>query len=151
MNIRIMYKICENQGKIWEAAACRGYDMELFSEAYMRSSFAHSFDEVWSLFHFMDTDEALEEFLDRAKAEGYSPSERKDGLFYSKDVSYWIGFMYRLIAFSTGAKSAEIGKEITFTELANVYPGLHTVSDEEALDTIMTAHPNLGGTYERII
>ena len=151
MNTQTMYKICENQGKIWESAACHGYDMEAFFKAYMHSSFARSFDECWSLFHFMDTKEALQEFLEKAYAEGYAPSERSDGLFYSADVSYWAGFMCRFIAFSTGAKSADIGEEISFNELANAYPGLHTLSEEEALGDIVGAHPALGGTHERVV
>ena len=138
INTEIMYDICQQQGKIWEIAASKGLDMEKFSKVYLSSSFCKNFDKCWSLYHNMNPYEAFEEFMSENNV-----SERSDKLYYDVDVSYFAGFMYRLTAFKTHKKSTEIEKYLDFSELMRRYPGLHTVSEEEAVDEILDSHKEL--------
>ena len=135
---KIMYDICVQQGRIWEIAASKGLDMEEFSKKYLSSSFCKSFDKCWSLYQVMNPHEAFDEFISTNKV-----TERSDKLYYGVDVSYFAGFMYRFIAFKTHKKNADIQKHLSFSELVRRYPGLHTVSEEEALDEILESHKDL--------
>ena len=144
----INYDICENQGNIFEKAAIEGYDMEQFSNYYMKSDFCNNhFDKRWSIYHLADTEECFEELCSENRFRSIV-TKRSGGKICDPDTSWWIGFTYRQLNIETEVASSILSDEIPFNELCACYPGLHTVDEEYATDLICNKH-NLIKVEER--
>ena len=135
---RIDYENCKSQGNIYELAANRGYIMESFSDLYLTSKFCNNgFDKIWSLYHSMAAEEALDELLIQI---GKNVRNTNNTLYFDRDAAWWIGFTYRQLCIETGLTSREIQKIVPFNELCGCYAGLHTLDEEWASDMICEKH-----------
>lgn len=128
-------RISETQGEIYEMMANKGYNMEIFSNAFLNSSFCErAFDTTYSRFQLADAEES---------ADFYLPEIESSLIFMEKDfqfsgeTAYWIGYIYRLLYFKTGLPSKEIIKKLSFEDMCNCYPGLHTVDDDYILEILI--------------
>lgn len=130
----IEHDICDTQGRIYEYASTFGYDMEVFSKAYLCSDFCHrAMDAPYSRFQ-LHTEEECWDFI-------YPEIEKvlkkyPDGQVFDRNVAYWIGFTYRHAAFITEASSRELNEGISFKTMCNYYPGMHTIDEDAAIDII---------------
>ena len=129
--------ICDTQGMIYEYGAQHLYNMEEFSEKYMKSSFCkRSMDADYSRFQFADPEECLDFILPEiGEFEGTS-----NGKMYDVDICQWIGWTYRYIAYSSGIASEEIVSKLPFNLMVLMYPGYHTIDEEQAYEIIMENH-----------
>lgn len=129
----VTYIICETQADIYEYIAKLGYDMEIFSNLYLKSEWCNkSMDTLYSRFQFADKLECLDFILDEI---GYK-LKKLDNKYFDCDVAYWIGFTYRQIYSETGIKSNELADIIPFAKMCGLYAGLHTIDEENAIDII---------------
>lgn len=128
----VHYEISNTQGEMYRRMAHLGYDMEDFSNAYLKSDFCkRAFDTDWSYYQLLGGRECLEAlFLD-------IPITKKNSFdYFNEDVAYWIGFTYRLLYIETKIPSSELMQIITFDSMCKYYPGLHTIDEEQAIDLI---------------
>ena len=130
----ICYNICDTQGNIYEYAAMKGYDMEIFSNKYLLSNFCdRAMDTKYSRFQLEDVGECWDfiypEIGDQLKT-------MEDNLHFDSNVAYWIGFMYRHLFLGTSVKSKVLSAIIPFDRIFQYYPGLHTIDEDMALDIV---------------
>lgn len=127
------YGICQNQARLYEYVARKGFDMEWFSEEYLRSSFCkRAFDTVYSRFQTADEQECLDFIIPELKTIKMLDKE----YMLDPDVAYWIGFTYRQLYIETEVPSSKLVEKVDFTTMCRYYPGLHTVDEEMATDII---------------
>lgn len=131
--IRDEYGICKTQARLYRYVAQKGFDMEWFSENYLRSSFCkRAFDTTYSRFQTADELECLDFIL----PELGTIKMLDDAYMFHPDVAEWIGFTYRQLYIETEIPSSELVKKINFATMCRYYPGLHTVDEEMATDII---------------
>ena len=56
---------------------------------------------------------------------------------YETEEYYWMGYMLALLQWKSGYSFGEILSKIKEEDFLRMYPALHTVSDENAVDTIL--------------
>lgn len=139
---RLNYKICSNQGKIYEFASEQGYDMSIFSKYYLNSNFCNnSFDKNWSLYHLANAEECLYELNKEVVGEkNLIVPVNNSSVTFNSDVAWWIGFVYKQLQLETEKSSKELAEIVSFEELCNCYGGLHTIDEEWATDIICKKH-----------
>ena len=131
--IRDEYEICLNQARLYEYVAKKGFDMQWFSESYLRSSFCRrAFDTIYSRFQTADELECLDFII----PELGTIKMLDDEYMFDSNVAYWVGFTYRQLYIETGVFSSEIVEKVDFATMCRYYPGLHTVDEEMATDII---------------
>ena len=124
--------ICMTQGDIYEMAARKKYDMKQFSDIYMKSDFCNrEMDAVDSRFHVEHPRRCLSELFRRSPEPDQGNTEP-----FPEDEAYWIGDMYRRIAIDKKIKSRELVDLIPFSMMRAAYPGMHTISDEDAVERL---------------
>jgi len=131
--IRDDYEICKNQARLYRYVAIKGFDMEWFSENYLRSSFCkRAFDTIYSRFQTADELECLDFIIPELGIIQYM----NDDMMFDPDVAEWIGFTYRQLYIETGIPSSEIVEKVDFATMCRYYPGLHTIDEDMATDII---------------
>lgn len=127
------YGICRTQSRIYEYIANKGYDIEEFSEKYMRSDWCHrAMDTIYSRFQLADELECLDFIF----PEIGMIEKLKESKVFDPDVAAWIGFTYRLLYLRTNISSGNIVEKIPFEVMVKYYPGIHTVDEDVAADII---------------
>ena len=56
---------------------------------------------------------------------------------YAKEQMYWMGYMYRFFCLSYGLSSSQAYRILKPSELANAYPGYHTLDCAQALSRML--------------
>ena len=106
---QINYDICDTVGEIYKLAREGHYDLESFSDLFLKSSFCkREFDTFYSCFQ-MDEDASMY----------YIEKEIRTKLIkntndISEDETYWVGFMYRYIHIYAGIDSDKLVDIISF-------------------------------------
>lgn len=135
---KVGYSICETQQEIYRDMALEGYDMKVFSDAYLSSDFVRrAMDTTYSRFQTEFANECADFFLPEIESKLV---KLEDDMCFSPDVAEWIGFTYRQLYIETGVKSSELIKIIPFELMCKYYPGLHTLDEEMALDIFLEYH-----------
>lgn len=123
--------ICNTQGNIYRLAASMGYNMFEFSYHYMNSEFCkRSMDGIYSRFQFADPEECMDFILPEI-GENLTKGE-----YFDEDVASWIGWMYRFLFFHYHISSEEIQKKLSFKQMCNYFPGMHTIDELQAAEII---------------
>lgn len=130
-------KVCDVQGRLFELSAKVNYNSEKFVKYFMKSEVAKHLD---SSFNHMQW--AGEEYLLAEIADSAGDVLCEDGQIFSKDVLYWIGYIYRYWHYYTGEESAKIYKQAPVKTMARNYLVFHT------MDPVM-AIVNLKEIYEQ--
>lgn len=130
------WEICKTQGDLYEYAANEGYDMEVFSNAFLASDFCkRAFDTIYSRFQYGEPWDIMY-FLLKENPEAFSKYKKENTVFQG-DVAYWIGSTYRQLYLITGIESIILKETVSFGAMCRYYPGLHTVDEEMALEIII--------------
>lgn len=127
--------ICKTQQHIYEYMASEGYDMALFSDAYLKSDFCkRAMDSVYSRFQLETPLECADFYMPEI-----APKLKKldSSTIYDPDVAGWIGFVYRQICMETKTPSARLARSIPFRTMEQYYPGMHTIDEDEAARIII--------------
>lgn len=125
-------RFCRMQGRIFKTASEQGYDMEIFSREFLRSSFcAEKLDTEFSKYQASDVRTSWQEFFP-----GIEGRLVRSEIPLPHDIARWSGFMYRWIQIETGIPSAEIYEKLTFQDLFDMYPIYHSVGKPMASDRL---------------
>ena len=125
------YVICETQGDIYVYMAKHGYDIQVFSDNYLKCDFCRSaFDTEYSRF---------QEELANECAAFYMPEiednlvKYPDGSCFDSEEAEWIGFTYRQLYIETGVYSSELADMISFEKMREYYQQYRFVSDRDRI------------------
>ncbi len=123
--------LCDTQGQLFELAAERGYSSETFIKVYMTTQVSADMDKE---FHHVQW--AGKAYILSRMEDELGEKLTKNGVFYDKEVLYWIGYIYRYWNFYTGESSKEIYKQAPAKTMNVVYHMYHTMSPEMAIDRL---------------
>ena len=133
---KVEQDICKTQGELYEYAALHDYMFPQFSDIYMKSDFCkRAMDAKYSRFQIREPEELMD-FLVPENPE-LDQNMYKNGECFDNDVAFWIGYIYRYLAFESRKASSELYKLYPFGNLVKAYPGLHTVDDDMAIDILL--------------
>lgn len=124
-------KVCDVQGRLFELSAKAEYNSEKFIKCFMESEVAIHLD---SSFNHMQW--AGEEYLLAEIADSAGDVLHEDGQIFSKDVLYWIGYIYRYWHYHTGEDSAKIYKQAPVKTMARNFLMFHTMDPVMAIENL---------------
>lgn len=129
-------RIAETQGEIYQLAYERGYDMEDFSDKYLRSDFCRlEMDALYSKFQTEFGDACMDELMEEFENKNISVKMRDNNpILYSPA---WIGQMYRYLFYALRAYSSELAEKISVAELAACEPGLEDCDTKESIELLV--------------
>ena len=123
--------LCDVQGKLFELAWRKGYDMAEFVPAFMKSRTASLVDSTFNHLQWAGEGYILEELvaetgLKRGRVRRSRPPEHL----------FWAGYLYRYWHCLTGETSKAIYATSDYARMAGTYAGYHTLSCELAIDNL---------------
>ena len=131
----LQLKLCDIQGRLFELSADRNYNSAAFIKSFMRSDTAKALDSTYNRMQWAGEEYLLEEVADVA---GEKLSE--EGEVFSKDVLYWIGYIYRYWHYYTGENSSKIYKQAPVKTMKRNYMMFHTMDPELAIEDLKEIH-----------
>lgn len=127
-------ELCRLQGRIFErsleAVSCSS---AVFVRQFMNSDYATRMDEGAVLWEATTLDAVFDE-LKKEYGETTYGTER-----YGADELYWMGYLYRYWACSTGERSARIYKTVGAREMRALFEPYHTLDPAQAIQRIAEA------------
>lgn len=124
-------KMCDVQGRLFEMSADKKYSSEVFIKFFMKSDIAKALD---SSFNHMQW--AGEEYLLSEIADSAGDVLHENGQIFSKDVLYWIGYIYRYWHYHTGEDSAKIYKQAPVKTMVRNFLMFHTMDPIMAIENL---------------
>ena len=128
----LQIKMCDIQGRLFELSADRKYSSSAFIKAFMTSSIAKSLDSSFNHMQWAGEEYLLDEIASSVDAEAFS----KNSDVLSKDVLFWIGYIYRYWHYYTGEDSAKIYKQAPYNVMKRNYMIFHTMAPELAIENL---------------
>lgn len=128
-------KLCDIQGRLFELSAEKEYGSDTFVKAFMTSKTAEALDSKYNRMQWAGEEYLLEEVADEA-GENLSA----EGEVFSKDVLYWIGYLYRYWHYYTGEDSAKIYKQAPVRTMKRSYLMFHTMDPVLAIEDLKEIH-----------
>ena len=127
----IELKLCDIQGRLFELSADAGYDSACFARVFMYSRTAKELDEKYNRMQWDGEEYLLEEITANA-----GKKLKKSDEIFSKNVLYWIGYIYRYWHYYTNESSAEIYKQANVNTMKRNYMMFHTMAPELAIEDL---------------
>lgn len=127
----LQLKLCDIQGRLFELSADQNYDSANFIKCFMTSDVAKALDSTYNRMQWAGEEYLLEELSDIC-GEALTPC----GILYSKDILYWMGYLYRYWHYYTNESSAKIYKQASATTLKRNYLMFHTMAPELAIEDL---------------
>lgn len=127
----LQLKLCDIQGRLFELSADKKYDSASFVKAFMTSEVAKALDSTYNRMQWAGEEYLLEEITAVAGDKLIAPGE-----VYSKDVLYWIGYLYRYWHYYTNEDSAKIYKQAPVGTMRRNYMMFHTMAPEVAIEDL---------------
>ena len=123
--------LCDVQGRLFELAWRKGFEMTAFVPAFMKSRTAALVDSTYNHLQWAGEAYILEELvaetdLRHGRARRSLPPEHL----------FWAGYLYRYWHCLTGETSAAIYAVADYRTMAGTYAGYHTLSCELAIDNL---------------
>ena len=132
-------KLCDIQGRLFELFAEVNYDAESLVKAFMNGEIAKNLDSEYNRMQWAGEEYLLEELIATCKNK---LSPKKDRI--SKDVMFWMGYVYRYWHFYTGEESGKIYKQAPFETMNINYLMFHTMDVEMAIDDLKEIYKQKG-------
>lgn len=129
-------RICRTQGDLYEWAADNKYIFPDFSDIYLGSSLCErTMDSEYSTLQLREPLEHMDFFLmERPDIESFKDKIKTP---FSGEIAYWIGFLYRALNYETHRPSKELKDIYPFDKMLSLYPALHTVDYDMAVDIML--------------
>lgn len=127
----LQLKLCDIQGRLFELSVDRKYDSTVFIDFFMNSKTAKELDSIYNRMQWAGEEYLLEEIIDSSDGTLIS-----NGDIFSKDVVYWIGYIYRYWHYYTGEDSAMIYKQAPVDIMKNNYMIFHTMDPVLAIEDL---------------
>ena len=128
----IELQLCDIQGRLFKLSTRRGISSAEFIKVFMKSATAKALDSTYNRMQWAGEEYLLDEIVSSVGTEVFS----KGGAILSKDVLYWIGYIYRYWHFYTGEDSAKIYKQAPYDIMKRNYMIFHTMAPELAIDDL---------------
>ncbi len=122
-------KLCDIQGRLFELSAEKGHDSAGFIKAFMTSQTAKALDSKYNRMQWAGEEYLLEEVAATGELTA-------GGEVLSKDVLYWIGYIYRYWHYYTGEDSIKIYRQAPAETMNRNYLLFHTMSPELAIEKL---------------
>lgn len=136
----IELKLCDIQGRLFELSADAGYDSACFARVFMYSRTAKELDEKYNRMQWAGEEYLLEEITANA-----GKKLKKSDEIFSKNVLYWIGYIYRYWHYYTNESSAEIYKQANVNTMKRNYMMFHTMAPELAIEDLKEIYQQKNG------
>lgn len=124
-------KLCDIQGRLFELFVDSKYDEESLVKAFMNSEIAKNLDSEYNRMQWAGEEYLLEELL--VTCNNSLVNKRKS---ISKDVLFWMGYVYRYWHFYTNEDSNKIYKQAPFETMNINYLMFHTMDIEMAIEDL---------------
>ena len=130
----IELKLCDIQGRLFELSADAGYDSACFARVFMYSRTAKELDEKYNRMQWAGEEYLLEEIAANA-----GKKLKKSDEIFSKNVLYWIGYIYRFFSYTYEFQSTRVYKIVKPKELRGLFLPYHTLDPAQAIERILEA------------
>lgn len=127
----LQLKLCDIQGRLFELSADKHYGSVNFIKAFMTSEVARALDSTYNRMQWAGEEYLLEEL--EAVAEDRLV---KEGEVYSKDILYWIGYLYRYWHYYMREDSLKIYRQAPVGTMKRNYMMFHTMAPELAIEDL---------------
>lgn len=127
----LQLKLCDIQGRLFELSAENNYESTNFVKTFMISEVAKALDSQYNRMQWAGEEYLLEELVD---VSGDKLTE--GGEIYSKDILYWIGYLYRYWHYYANEDSAKIYKQAPAATMKRNYLMFHTMAPELAIENL---------------
>ncbi len=127
----LQIKLCDIQGRLFELSVERQLDSASFIKSFMNSETAKALDSTYNRMQWAGEEYLLEEVIDVAGDKINITSEH-----YSKDMIYWIGYLYRYWHYYTKESSKAIYKQAPVETMKQNYLMFHTMAPEVAIEDL---------------
>lgn len=124
-------KLCDIQGRLFELFSTTEYDSESLVKAFMNGEVAKNLDSEYNRMQWAGEEYLLEEIIAVCKEKLTTKRET-----VSKDVLFWMGYVYRYWHFYTKEESNKIYKQAPFETMVVNYLMFHTMDVEMAIDDL---------------
>ena len=127
----IALKLCDIQGRLFELSANQKYDSIKFIRVFMNSDVSRALDSKYNRMQWAGEEYLLDEVIGNSKIESLVGGE-----VYSKDVLYWIGYIYRYWHYYSGEDSKKIYKQAPVEVMKRNYMMFHTMDPVLAIEDL---------------
>lgn len=124
-------KLCDIQGRLFELSAEKKYNSAAFIKIFMTSDTAKALDSEYNRMQW-----AGEEYLLEEVAAGAGDMLYAGGEIFSKDILYWIGYIYRYWHYYNGDDSAKIYRQAPVETMKRNYMIFHTMDPSLAVEEL---------------
>ena len=131
----LQLKLCDIQGRLFELSAEKKYNSAAFVKAFMTSDTAKELDSKYNRMQWAGEEYLLEEVATTA-----GDALTSDGEIFSKDILYWIGYIYRYWHYYNGEDSAKIYKQAPVETMKRNYMIFHTMDPVIAIEDLKEIH-----------
>ena len=131
----LQLKLCDIQGRLFELSAEKKYNSTAFIKAFMTSETAKALDSEYNRMQWAGEEYLLEEVVADA-----GDMLSADGEIFSKDILYWIGYIYRYWHYYNGEDSAKIYKQAPIETMKRNYMMFHTMDPVLAIEDLKEIH-----------
>lgn len=127
----LQLKLCDIQGRLFELSADNDYGSASFVKAFMTSEVAKALDSTYNRMQWAGEEYLLEELADLT-----GDKLSKEGEIYSRDILYWMGYIYRYWHYYTKEDSAKIYRQAPVATMKRNYLMFHTMAPELAIEDL---------------
>lgn len=127
----LQLKLCDIQGRLFELSADRKYNSTVFIKTFMASNTAKELDSKYNRMQW-----AGEEYLLEEITSAYQDVLTIGNNVFSKDVLYWIGYIYRYWHYYSNEDSAKIYKQAPAEMMKRNYMMFHTMDPTLAIEDL---------------
>lgn len=128
----LQLKLCDVQGRLFELSADKNYDSATFIKSFMTSVVAKGLDSKFNHMQWAGEEYLMEEIVASVDEETLIDK----GEVLSKDVLYWMGYIYRYWHYYTGEDSSKIYKQAPFDTMKRNYMIFHTMDPVVAIEDL---------------
>lgn len=127
----IELKLCDIQGRLFELSVDNNLDSMSFVKKFMLSETAKDLDSEYNRMQWAGEEYLLEEVTSKEDI-----NQNNNAEVVSKEIMYWIGYIYRYWHYYTGESSAKIYKQAPFKTMKRNYMMFHTMDPVLAIEDL---------------
>lgn len=126
----IELKLCDVQGRLFELSVDNNLDSMSFVKKFMLSETAKDLDSEYNRMQWAGEEYLLEEVTSKEDI------NQNNAEVVSKEIMYWIGYIYRYWHYYTGESSTKIYKQAPFKTMKRNYMMFHTMDPVLAIEDL---------------
>ena len=123
--------IAEYQGKLFEKSEELNCSSPIFLRRFLHSNLLRRLDSDNSYLISFDVNEGIQSILEQFGDSSYGKEK------YSKNALFWMGYMYRYIAYTREQDTSYIMKLFKYRQMNSVYYSYHTQDPEWCVSNLL--------------